>query len=101
MRLNLMIAVNHNCQLIVFCRLTDSFRIKLQEGSDLNSIILNGESYQIESEVTLETLLMKLSLAGKRIAVEVNQSIVPRSRYAEVVIQPEDNVEIVNAVGGG
>ena len=42
-----------------------------------------------------------LSLGGRRIAVEVNGEIVPRSRYGEHELKPGDRIEIVHAVGGG
>jgi sulfur carrier protein len=43
----------------------------------------------------------ELCLEGKRIAVERNGEIVPRSRYAETPVAPGDKLEIVGAVGGG
>jgi len=43
----------------------------------------------------------ELTLEGKRIAVEVNGAIVPRSRYADTRLVAGDRVEIVGAVGGG
>jgi sulfur carrier protein len=46
-------------------------------------------------------LVRELSLEGKRIAVEKNGAIVPRSRYAETSVAPGDKLEIVGAVGGG
>ena len=42
-----------------------------------------------------------LGLGGKRLAMEVNQEILPRSRYAEHAIEEGDSVEIVHAIGGG
>lgn len=64
-------------------------------------IYINGESQQLESNVTLAHLLNELGLAGKRLAVELNQEIVPRSTYAEVVLEEDDRIEIVQAIGGG
>ncbi len=64
-------------------------------------IYINGESQQLESNVTLAHLLNELGLAGKRLAVELNQEIVPRSTYAEVVLEADDRIEIVQAIGGG
>ena len=46
-------------------------------------------------------VLELLALGGRRIAVEVNGEIVPRSRYVEHELKPGDRVEIVHAVGGG
>jgi sulfur carrier protein len=51
--------------------------------------------------VTLTELLEELSLTGKRIAVEINGAIVPRSAYAATALTAGDRLEIVGAVGGG
>lgn len=64
-------------------------------------IQLNGEAYDLERPVTLAELLERLELAGKRLAIEHNLDIVPRSQYAEVTLQAGDRVEIVHAIGGG
>ena len=50
---------------------------------------------------TVAELVHELSLTGKRIAVERNGEIVPRSRYADTTVAPGDTLEIVGAVGGG
>ena len=63
-------------------------------------IQVNGEAYELPSGATLATLIESLQLEG-RLAVEVNESIVPRSRFDEYELQNEDRVEIVRAIGGG
>jgi len=50
---------------------------------------------------TVADLVRALALEGKRIAVERNGEIVPRSRYGETPVAPGDRLEIVGAVGGG
>jgi len=65
------------------------------------NIVLNGEPYSLEEGCCLEQLLQILDLERRRIAVEVNQEIVPRSQYGQYQIQSEDAVEIVAAIGGG
>ena len=50
---------------------------------------------------TVAELLRELALEGKRIAVERNGEIVPRSRYAQTPVASGDRLEIVGAVGGG
>lgn len=50
---------------------------------------------------TVARLLEELELADKRVAVEVNQEIVPRSRYQAYRLRSADRVEIVRAIGGG
>lgn len=64
-------------------------------------IILNGESTQVDADTSVADLLAKLDLAGKRLAVEINQEIVPRSRFSEHRLAADDKVEIVRAIGGG
>ncbi len=46
-------------------------------------------------------LIRALALEGKRIAVERNGEIVPKSRYADTAVAPGDRLEVVAAVGGG
>ena len=64
-------------------------------------ITVNGEKRQLPQRSTVATLLDTLGLAGKRIAVERNGEIVPRSRHADETIAGGDRLEIVVAVGGG
>jgi thiamine biosynthesis protein ThiS len=64
-------------------------------------IIVNGESQSLESDASLGQLLAMLGLDGKRIAVEVNRDIVPRSDYDSFKLSDNDTIEIVNAIGGG
>jgi sulfur carrier protein len=65
------------------------------------NIIVNGESQSLEADANLEQLLEKLGLSGKRVAVEVNRDIVPRSDYNSFKLSDNDTIEIVNAIGGG
>ncbi len=64
-------------------------------------ILLNGEAREVPDNYTAAQLVDELELGGKRIAMEINLDIVPRSTYAEVQLQPGDKVEIVHAIGGG
>ena len=65
------------------------------------NISVNGENRTIEANSSLAQLLQALDLQGRRIAVEVNRDIVPRSEYDSFVLSDDDQVEIVNAIGGG
>ena len=65
------------------------------------NIIVNGESQSLEAGTSLGHLLDRLGLNGKRIAVEVNRDIVPRSDYDNFKLSDNDTIEIVNAIGGG
>ena len=65
------------------------------------NIQLNGESKNIDDDLTAEQLVVQLGLTGKRLAMEINMEIVPRSTYETVVLKPNDKVEIIGAIGGG
>ena len=65
------------------------------------SISVNGVSRAFAPSQSVADLVRDLDLEGKRIAVEVNGEIVPRSRYAHTPLSAGDRVEIVGAVGGG
>lgn len=64
-------------------------------------ICVNGESRRVTPGATVAGLVEVLHLTGKRIAVERNGEIVPRSRYSEMALEEGDTLEIVVAVGGG
>lgn len=64
-------------------------------------IQLNGESRQIPAALTAQGLIELLALQDRRLAMEVNEEIIPRSRFAEHRLHPGDRVEIVRAIGGG
>ena len=65
------------------------------------TISVNGATRPLGATETVEALVRELALEGKRIAVELNGAIVPRSRFAETRLRAGDRVEIVGAVGGG
>jgi sulfur carrier protein len=64
-------------------------------------ILLNGEPKSLEKPVSVAALLEQMGMTGKRVAVEVNREIVPRSRHADLQLRDHDHVEIVAAIGGG
>lgn len=64
-------------------------------------IFVNGESRQVQENSSIQFLLDDMNIMGQRLAVEVNESIVPKSRHAEYVMAAGDKVEIVHAIGGG
>ncbi|POZ62455.1 sulfur carrier protein ThiS [Chromobacterium alticapitis] len=68
--------------------------------SQLN-LSINGEARSFAGVVTFADLVVELGLAGKRIAIERNGDIVPRSLHAEARLADGDVLEIVVAVGGG
>lgn len=62
---------------------------------------VNGERRRFDNAPDVARLLERLELAGKKVAVEMNGEIVPRSRYAQTQLADGDTLEIVVAVGGG
>ncbi len=64
-------------------------------------LTINGAPKQLRSGTTVADLVIELDLAGKRIAIERNGEIVPRSAFAATTLLPDDRLEIVGAVGGG
>ncbi len=64
-------------------------------------ISLNGQILDLKAPISLADLLEQQGYAQRRVAVEVNRSIVPKSRHAQHLIGEGDKVEIVHALGGG
>ncbi len=69
--------------------------------SETITIELNGEDRQIFSNATVADLLEELALAGRRVAVEVNLEIIPRSGFQQHSLNAGDRIEVVHAIGGG
>lgn len=67
----------------------------------MHTITLNGETHRIAQTTTVATLLQDLGHAGKRVAVERNGAIVPKSQHPSTALSEGDRIEIVVAVGGG
>lgn len=76
-------------------------QIDEQNTMDAITIVVNGATHTTAAQTTLRTLLEQLSFADKRIAVELNGEIVPRSQHETTHLQQGDRLEIVVAVGGG
>ena len=70
--------------------------------SEYMKIYINGNLKQLDGEImTISALMQTLNLIGKRLAIEKNGEIVPRSQFDEVYVSEGDQLEIVGAVGGG
>jgi sulfur carrier protein len=65
------------------------------------ALSVNGDTRQFEASTRVADLIRDLGLEGKRVAVERNGEIVPRSRFTAVELADGDRFEIVVAVGGG
>jgi sulfur carrier protein len=62
---------------------------------------VNGKAHSLEPPIDVSALLATLELAGKKVAVERNGEIVPRSAHANTLLADGDALEVVVAVGGG
>jgi sulfur carrier protein len=66
------------------------------------NISINGNIKQFDGEnMTISALVVTLNLTGKRLAIEKNGEIVPRSQFDATMLNDGDKLEIVGAVGGG
>ena len=64
-------------------------------------VIINGKPESIDDGATVGALLERLELAPIRVAVEINEDLVPRRTFADTVVRDGDRIEIVTFVGGG
>lgn len=64
-------------------------------------ILLNGEQKDCEQGCSIAHLLALLELQGKRLAVEVNQEVIPKAEHEAFILSEDDKIEIIQAVGGG
>jgi len=64
-------------------------------------IILNGQERSFEAPLTIAGLLQGMGLGERRVAVEVNREIIPRSQHGAFELKDNDRVEVVFAIGGG
>ena len=64
-------------------------------------VLLNGETREFPDPLTVAGLLDAIGLGEHRVAVEVNQAIVPRGRHATHSLAEGDHIEIIQAIGGG
>jgi thiamine biosynthesis protein ThiS len=62
---------------------------------------INGESREVQERCTLSDLVNDLSLAPARLAIELNQQVVRRDKWAQTILAEGDRIEIVHFVGGG
>lgn len=64
-------------------------------------VYINGEASEAEDGMTLAALADRLGVDPRKVAMEVNLTIIPRSRYGETLISEGDKIEIVQFIGGG
>lgn len=64
-------------------------------------IIVNGQTMTVSENLTAIELLEELGMAGKKLALEINEEIIPRSSFTDHKINKADKIEIIHAIGGG
>jgi thiamine biosynthesis protein ThiS len=64
-------------------------------------VTINGESREIPEGLTVTALLEHIGMANNRVAIERNRNILPRARWQDTAVEPDDSFEIVHFVGGG
>lgn len=64
-------------------------------------VLVNGAAQRLEAPLAVSELVARMALAGRKIAVERNGEIVPRSAHGSTLVMDGDRLEIVVAVGGG
>ncbi len=64
-------------------------------------IQLNGDNIEVQDDASVATLIASMDLGERRVAVELNLEIVPRSLHAETLLKAGDRLEVVHAIGGG
>ena len=64
-------------------------------------ILLNGQHHELDHDMTIAALLEHTGFGARRVAVEINSEIVPRSEHAMRMLHEGDRVEVVHALGGG
>lgn len=65
------------------------------------NISVNGESMRVKPAISIDDLIAYLNLTEKKIAVAIDQNIIPVSAYKNTTLQENNEIEIVRAVGGG
>ena len=66
-----------------------------------NHIIINGKKHALDSNTNLSILIDTLALTPNTFAIALNDTLVPKSRYMNTLIKPNDRIEIVSAMQGG
>ncbi|MBL4702857.1 MAG: sulfur carrier protein ThiS [Phycisphaeraceae bacterium] len=64
-------------------------------------IVLNGQAKQVVDQCSISKILEILEMQNRRVAVEVNQEVIPRAQHISFILSTGDQVEIIQAVGGG
>ena len=68
---------------------------------DTFTVTLNGQPHAVGAHASVAELLRQIGLDARKVAVERNEEIVPRSTYAQTLLAAGDALEIVHFIGGG
>ena len=75
--------------------------LRMTQNTAQITLTVNGEAMQVQQGSSLADLVAKMALDIRKLAVERNLEIVPRSQYAVTLLQSGDQLEVVHFVGGG
>ena len=75
--------------------------IQLKVIKKIMKIIVNGEQFDFPNSLNVDELIDYLGFQNQRIALEVNETIIPKSNHGIYILSNNDKVEVINAVGGG
>ena len=64
-------------------------------------VFVNGEEISLPQNSNIDDLINQLGFRNKRIAVEINESIIPKSKHSSFFLETKDRIEVIDAVGGG
>ena len=64
-------------------------------------LLVNGEHVELPDNANIQDLIDHLGCQGQRIALEVNEAIIPKSTHEKFLLSDNDKIEIIRAVGGG
>jgi len=64
-------------------------------------VVINGENREIPENLTVAAMIEHLGMPLDRVALELNRDILPRARWKQTQVHPDDSFEIVHLVGGG
>ena len=65
------------------------------------NLLVNGENVELPDNANIKDLIEHLDCQDQRIALEVNEAIIPKSAHEEFLLSDNDKIEIIKAVGGG
>lgn len=68
---------------------------------DMCRLVVNGAAVELPAQTSIAALLRQQGMAERRLAVEVNGAVVPRSQHDTVQLKDGDRIEIIQAIGGG